>query len=92
MEYDWIKNVAKISDDHTSIKFYDTFNEIINPNSLPKKLTTLGYNFNQKIEPNTLPNNIKSLVFREIFNQKIEPNTLPEKLKVLMFGYRFNQK
>ena len=28
MEYNWINNVAKLSDDQTSITFNDEFNEI----------------------------------------------------------------
>ena len=35
MEYNWINNIAKLSDDQTSITFDDKFNEIIRPNSLP---------------------------------------------------------
>ena len=50
MKYNWINNVAKISNDHTSITFNDEFNESINPNTLPKTLTTLilGEKFNKK--------------------------------------------
>ena len=36
MEYNWIKNIAKLSDDHTSIKFDDKFNDIIKPNTYLK--------------------------------------------------------
>ena len=41
MDYEWIKHVAKLSDDRTSITFNDNFNEIIEPNTLPKNLTNL---------------------------------------------------
>ena len=94
MTYNWINNVAKISDDHTSITFDDEFNEIIKPNTLPENLTTLtfGYFFDQKIKSNTLPKKLITLSFGYDFNQKIKPNTLPETLTTLIFGYFFNQK
>ena len=36
MEYEWIDNVAKLSDDNTSITFDNKFNKIIKQNSLLK--------------------------------------------------------
>ena len=93
MQYEWINNVAKISSDYTIIEFNREFNQKIEPNTLPEKLTTLtfGYSFNQKIEPNILPEKITNLEFGWRFNQKIEPNTLPKNLTTLIFG-GFNQK
>ena len=41
MQYEWIKNVTEISSDYTSIHFYDKFNQKIESNTLPEKLTTL---------------------------------------------------
>lgn len=40
MEYEWLKSVAEISDDLTSIEFYDKFNEIMQ-NSFLENLTSL---------------------------------------------------
>ena len=94
MEYNWIKAIARISDDYTIIHFHDNFDQKIEPNTLPEKLTSLifGYEFNQKIEPNTLPEKLTSLIFGSCFNQKIGPNTLPENLITVTFGHDFNQE
>ena len=94
MNYKWLKRVAKISDDYTSIIFHDSFNQIIEPNTLPENLLTLifGFDFNQKIKPNTLPENLTTLIFGYNFNQIIEPNILPENLTTLTFGKCFNRK
>ena len=94
MNYKWLKRVAEISDDYTSIIFHSSFNQKIEPNTLPENLTnlTFGSDFNQKIEPNTLPKLLTTLTFGFYFNQKIEPNTLPENLTTLNFGGCFNQK
>ena len=94
MQYEWINNVAKMSSDYTIIHFHENFNQGIDPNTLPKKLTTLtfGWMFNQGIDPNTLPKNLTSITFGKHFNQKINPNTLPENLTTLTFGCYFNQK
>ena len=98
MQYEWIKNVAKMSSDYTTIIFNNKFNKKIEPSTLPENLTTLtfGYYFNQKIEPNTLPRNLITLTFGSTFgscfDQKIELNILPENLTSLIFGNEFNQK
>ena len=94
MQYEWIKNVAKISDDCMSIIFFDSFNQKIEPNSLPENLTnlTFGWDFNQIIELNSLPENLTTLIFGYEFNQLIEPNSLPENLTTIIFGWEFNQK
>ena len=64
MNYKWLENVAEISDDHTFIKFHSSFNQQIEPNTLPENLLTLifGRNFNHNLaykililyHPNTL--------------------------------------
>ena len=56
MNYKWLTNIAKISDDHTSIIVRNSFNQKIEPNTLPKKLInlTFGISFNQQIEPENL--------------------------------------
>ena len=43
MNYDWLKSVAEISYDHTSVTFNRKFNEIIRRNSLPENLTTITF-------------------------------------------------
>ena len=89
MEYNWINNVAKLSDDQVCITFNNKFNEIIKPNSLPKFLTILifGGEFNQLIISNSLPENLTNLVFgfKRDPNQKIEPNSLFESLTNFTF-------
>ena len=94
MQYEWINNVADISDDYIIIDFHDIFNQKIEPNTLPKNLTTLtfGFYFNQKIEPNTLSEKLTILIFGNCFNQKIDSNTLPNNITTLIFGCMFNQK
>ena len=69
MQYEWINNVANMSPDYAIIEFHNKFNQKIEPNTLPEKLTTLifGNRFNQGIEPNTLPINLTSLTFGNKF-------------------------
>ena len=94
MQYEWIKNVAYMSPDYTTIFFNYDFNQKIEPNSLPENLISLtfGVCFNQKIYPNNLPINLINLTFGSYFNQGIDPNTLPKNLISLTFGWEFNQK
>ena len=91
MEYEWIKYVAKFSDDCLTLIFFDDFNKKIEPNSLPENITTLtfGHNFNQKIEPYTLPKNLSNLTFGESFNQKIDLEILPYNLKYINFNWTY---
>ena len=72
-----------------SLTFGYHFNHKIEPNTLPKNLTTItfGYKFNQKIELNILPEKLTSLTFGWKFDQKIEPNILPENLSNLTFNW-----
>ena len=48
MKYNWIKAIARISDDYMIIHFHDIFNQKIEPNTLPNNLTSLtfGWHFN----------------------------------------------
>ena len=74
MQYEWLNNVAKMSSDYTIIHFHDIFNQKIEPNTLPEKLTTLtfGWHFDQKIDSEMLPSNLKKINFIWIFMHRYD--------------------
>ena len=75
MQYEWINNVIEMSNGHMTFIFHDMFDEKIEPNTLPKNLTSLtfGHNFNQKIDSEMLPANLKNINFKWLYLDKYEP-------------------
>ncbi|EFA78540.1 hypothetical protein PPL_09192 [Heterostelium album PN500] len=86
-------SVGLFTDLLEELLFGDTFNQIIEPETLPKCLRKLvfGRDYNQPLVIGSLPNSLETLVFGFKFNQLIQPKILPPNLKELKFGRNFNQ-